>query len=370
MTTFFGSRTRLLIAGLVFAIVMIFAACSGPSGGPSSGGSGGTSGGTGSGGDGAPSQGEILLTAAGYVPPSYEDLHPPMQAFVDYVNEHGKGIVQIDYHHSGTLLAAGELLPGLLQGTVDIIFHTDSYLTGSLPILGAMELPYLFDSREGYIENTQRDTELYALINQELAKDNVFMLATTAGFIEHLWTVDRPIRSPDDLAGMRVRTAGLIEARFIEELGGSTTTLSSAELYEALDRGTIDAVMSYLGTIPSRSLQEIVRYVNDGIFGSYGENIFFRLDRWESLPEEAKAILIEAAEIFETEGNAHIMRVHDEQYWKEVQDAGVEIVRSTPEEEAAFREAARRVWDWWLEQVPADVGARVLEIAEEYRANQ
>ena len=352
-----------LITGLIFVLAVGLAACGGsgmPNGDAGQPPAGDTD-------AGQPQAEPITLTAAGYVPPSYVDLHPPMQAFVDYVNEHGQGIIQIDYHHSGTLLNAGELLPGLLQGTVDMIFHTDSYLTGSLPILGAMELPYLYPTRDGYIANSQRDTEMFELINRELAKQNVFMLATTAGFIEHLWTVERPIRTPDDLKGLRIRTAGLIESKFLEELGGSSTTLSSAELYEALERGTIDGLMSYVGTIPSRSLQEVVRYVNPGVFGSYGENIFLRLDRWESLPEEAKRILIEAAEIYETEGNDHIARVHEEQYWPLIREAGVEVVTLSPEAEQQFREVAERVWAWWQEQVPPDVGQRVLEIAAEYR---
>src|SRR5690606_17021155 len=130
------------------------------------------------------------------------------------------------------------------------IFHTDSYIAGTHPILGAMELPYLYDSRDGYIENAKRGTPIFEKINEELAKQNLYMLATTAGFIEHIWTVDKPIRSPEDLRGLRIRTPGLIESKFLEELGGSTTTLSSAELYEALERGTIDGLVAYVGTIP------------------------------------------------------------------------------------------------------------------------
>ncbi len=306
---------------------------------------------------------EIKMVAAEYLPPSYEDYFPPTQMFIDYVNKHGKGKVQIEFFHSGKLLKARELIPGLMQGTADIIFHTDSYVMGTSPILGILELPFLYRDENEISKKTKIGTPLFNLINQELAKQNLMILGSCPSPPEHIWTMEKPIRTAQDLQGLRVRTAGRVEAESIKALGAASTTLPSAELYEALKRGTVDAALCYAGTIPSRSLQEVLKYVNKGAFGSYSRQPFIRVDRWKALPKEVQDILLAAGKVMEGDGFNLLMKVHKEKYWPLIQKAGIKEIMPTKEETTRFREALMPVWEWWKKQVPAGVGSKAIELA-------
>jgi len=57
---------------------------------------------------------ELKLIASTYIPPVYKDIFPIIQRYIDYINEHGKGKVHLDFYHSGTLLPAEQTMPGLM----------------------------------------------------------------------------------------------------------------------------------------------------------------------------------------------------------------------------------------------------------------
>lgn len=311
----------------------------------------------------AQAQKELKLIVADYLPPAYDDYFPATQIFVDQANKIGKGKVKIDLFHSGKLLQAKELIPGLMAGTADIIIHTDSYVTGTSPILGILELPFLYKDEFDYSRKTRIGTPLFNLINQELAKQNLIVLSYCASTPEHIWTVKKPVRGAEDLKGMRIRTAGWVEAEVVKTLGAASTNLPSAELYEALKRGTVDAAICYAGTIPGRTLQETLKYVNKGYFGSYCREPFMRLDKWQALPQDIKDILTAAGKAMEEEGFNTLMKVHKEKYWPLILKAGVKVIEPTPEEVKKFKEALLPVWEWWKKQVPAGAGARAIELA-------
>lgn len=308
-------------------------------------------------------QKEVKLIVADYLPPSYDDYFPATQIFVDQVNKMGKGKVKAELYHSGKLLQAKELIPGLLAGTADIIVHTDSYVTGTSPILGILELPFLYKDEFDYSRKTRIGTPLFNLINQELAKQNLMVLGYCASTPEHIWTLKKPVRTAADLKGMRVRTAGWVEAETIKALGAASTNLPSAEVYEALKRGTVDAALCYAGTIPGRSLQKVLKYVNKGYYGSYCREPFIRLDKWNALPREIKDILTAAGKAMEEEGFQTLMKVHNEKYWPLMRQAGIEEIKPTPEEVKQFKQLLFPVWDWWKTKVPPGVGDKAIELA-------
>jgi len=308
---------------------------------------------------------ETKLIMATYIPPqAYKDLTVMLTSFPDYVNKHGKGIAQIEYYHSGTLLKAKELLPGLMQGTADMILHTDSYIMGTLPILGILELPLLYPDVETSHEKLKIGSPLYNLVNQELAKKNIFMVAVPGVIPEYIWT-NKPVRKPDDLKGLRIRTAGRVEAMVLKTLGGASTTVSSAELYEALARGTVDGTMCYLGTVLGRNLKEKLKYVNRTYFASYSGGIFIRLDKWNSLPPEVRNLLIKAGKDYEKALIEHVVPYHEKNYWPMIRKAGVKEIVLTKEEQQEFKKRVLPVWDWWKGLLPPGVGEKAIKLATE-----
>jgi TRAP-type C4-dicarboxylate transport system substrate-binding protein len=287
------------------------------------------------------------LTAATYIPQSYDDLYPGIQTFTDVLASASDGQLTCDMFDAGTLLGAEQLLPGLLLGVADVMFQTSSYVSSSYPILGAMELPFGTEDYARQRRAIDPDGPLFALLNGELARQGVRLLGGMPCTFEYLWTVDRPIRSPQDARGMRIRVAGEIEGETVKALGGAPVFMGSSEVFEALERGTIDGLVSYVGTVVSRDLQEIVRFGTRAHFGAYTVDAYCRSDWYEEQPPQLRAALDAAGRALYHEGTEVMVGVHEREYLPAVTAAGVELVEPTDAELAAFRAAVAPVYGRW-----------------------
>jgi len=305
------------------------------------------------------------ITTATYIPASYDDLYPGIQTFMDTLVAQTGGAMTCDMFDSGTLLGAEQLLPGLLLGVADVMFQTSSYVSSSYPILGAMELPFGAEDFAKQRRAIDPDGPLFALVNAQLAKQGVRLLGGMPCTFEYLWTVGRPILVPEDARGLRIRVAGEIEGETVKALGAAPVFMGSSEVFEALERGTIDGLMSYVGTVVSRDLQEIVRYATRAHFGAYTVDAYCRADWYDSLPPDRRTALDAAGRALYRDGTEVMAGVHERDYLPSVTAAGVQIVEPDGAELTAFRDAVAPVYGRWHHLVgdPA-VADRALQFIE------
>jgi len=307
---------------------------------------------------------KIKLIAASHVPPSYHDILPLEQAFIDDVNKIGVGRVELDFYHSGTLLGVNELVPGLEIGTADIIFHTTSHTTGSWPVIGGASLPFLYKNAYDLRERFKVGSPLYELVAKTmLDKHEVLILAYGAMPMEYIWT-NKPVRTPGDMKGLTIRVGGDAEAKAVKSLGGSPVFMPSGELYEALQRGTVDGVVCYAGTIGGRSLQEVVKYCTKVPIGAYGRGIFIKKSTWDSLPEDVRTLLYVEAIKYDYNHLESAEAVHKNEYWsKKFTEAGMEIIEPPEEVVAEFREKCKPVWSEWANEIGDELGNKFIDLA-------
>ena len=305
---------------------------------------------TSSGGSGGGATGK-KIKAATYIPSSYKDLFPAFQTFFDAAGKASDGALEFDMFDSGKLLAADQLIPGLTRGVADLVFQTSSYVSTSYPILGAIELPFSNEGTEQVERALAVDSPLYTLFNEQLGKKSLHLLGSMPTAPEYLWTMKKPIRTPSDVKGMRIRTAGAVEGETVKALGGSPVSMSSAEVYEALERGTIDGMISYPGTVISRNLQEVLKYGTRAHFGLYSVDIYVRKKWFDGSDEERKAALLDGARAYMKKGTAHQLKVHEEEYFPAMKKAGLEILEPSAAQLKTFTQACKDVEDWWRKQV-------------------
>ncbi|WP_093418686.1 TRAP transporter substrate-binding protein [Saccharopolyspora flava] len=299
--------------------------------------------------------------AATYLTTSYDDLYPGVERFLDTAR--GLGGFDFDVFPSGQLLGAEQLVPGLLNGVADVVLQTSSYVSSSFPILGSLELPFTTEHFDRYLRACDPTSPVSALINERLTGQNMRMLGGMATGFEYLWTIDKPIRTPEDVRGLRLRVAGEIEGETVKALGGAPVFLGSAELYQALERGTIDGMMSYLGTVVSRDLHEILRYGTAAHFGAYTVDAYCRQDFYAALPPHQQRALDEAGRVLFHDGTATLLDVHRTKYLPAVRDAGVELIELDEAQLRPFRDAVSAVHRRWSSLLGDPAAAqRALEL--------
>jgi TRAP-type C4-dicarboxylate transport system substrate-binding protein len=308
---------------------------------------------------------QLVLVVASHVPPKYADIYPLTKVFVDEINKAGEGKIKLEYHPSGTLLKVNGLIPGLISGVADMIFLTSSECTGSWPFIGGESLPFLFKSADDLEQRIKIGSPLFNLINEVLEKKHgIMMLANGTLPLERLWT-RTPVKTPADLKGLSIRVGGRAEGEAIKALGGNPVTLTSAELYEALQRGTIDGVVCYPGTIYGRSLQEVLKFNTNIPIGAYGYAIWVKKSTWNSWPEDIRKIVQKAAKKYDEGFLVNATKVEKEQYWPAFEKAGIQTITPSPEAMSEFKNKVKPVWDKWAKEVGESQGQKLIKLSTE-----
>ncbi|WP_420393222.1 TRAP transporter substrate-binding protein [Acuticoccus sp.] len=307
------------------------------------------------------------ITGVTYIPPSYEDLAFGYQGFVERVNEANPDAVTIDFYDSGRLVSADEQLPALRSGNIDLMFHTTSYVTRSLPILGITGLPGVVEDLYEHPERLKRGSPLFELVRDELAKQGLELLSLGGGLMEpeYIWSTEAaPVTSIEDIDGKRIRVVSFEATNVVEDFGGAAVRIPSSELYLAMQRGTVDAAVANISTINGRDLNEQTAAVYKLPLTSFSIGIFMQKDRWDALPQEAKDAILEGAEWFDAESaKAANTEYFEAKYWPAFEEAGIEVIE--PDEAAMQRleEASQDVREAWVQEVGEDVGNRAIALA-------
>ncbi|SDY64660.1 TRAP transporter substrate-binding protein [Citreimonas salinaria] len=312
-----------------------------------------------------PAAAATTLTGVSYLPPSYKALSYGSAGFVERLD--ASDAVTVDYYDSGKLLKADEQLPALRAGTIDFMFHTTSYVTRSLPILGITGLPGIVEELYANPGRIAKGSPLFELVNEQLAEDDLYMVSMMGNILEpeYIWSTSAgPIHSIDEVSGKKVRVVSFEATQLMEDFGAGAVRIPSSELYLALQRGTVDAAVANISTIIGRSLQEQLDVVYKLPMTAYGIGLFVTTQGWESMPEDAKEAFLEAAAWFEENGAAYSNDViYEEEYWPLIEEAGLEIVEPSDEDLARLEEASQSVHEAWKEEVGRDVGERAIALA-------
>lgn len=305
----------------------------------------------------------VHITIPCHVPPSYKDMFPPIQQFVDRLNELGKGSIKADLYHSGSLYKVKDIVPALMNGSCEIIFHTSSHTTGSWPELGGLTLPFLYKSNDDIQARWSQDGKLFKLVNDEMiSKYGVRILGAGITGSLWVWTIDgKPVSKPEDLKGLKIRTTGKVDAEFVKDCGASPIFLSSAETYEALQRGTIDGLVTFPGGLLGRNLDEVLRY-GTNIRAGWAYQIYAMDDTVKSWPKNVQDAVAQAAKEFDQAMFKSMMGFEKSDVFPRVEKR-VKLIEPDAASQAAFEAIAQKARTQWADSVDKDFAKKFLDLS-------
>ncbi|SDK64588.1 MULTISPECIES: TRAP transporter substrate-binding protein [Halomonadaceae] len=307
------------------------------------------------------------MTGVTYLPPSYKALTYGSSRFVEMLQENGGDVLSVDFHDSGQLLKADEQLPALRARSIDFMFHTFSYITRSVPILGVTGLPGVVGELYRHPERLRQGSPLMELINEVLAEENLYLLTSGGGILEpeYIWsTEESPIRSLDEVRGKKIRIVSYEATQAMEAYDVGATRIPSSETYMALQRGTVDAGVFNISTIIGRSLQEQLKYCYKLPLTGFSVAPFMLRDTWDNLDDDVRGVLQQAADWYDENFISHCNNdIYPNEYWPQVEEEGVEIIEPTEEDVETFNAGVQDIWNEWLGEVGEEVGNRAIDLA-------
>jgi TRAP-type C4-dicarboxylate transport system substrate-binding protein len=300
-----------------------------------------------------------------YFPPAYSSLRYAIMGFVQQLKGQLGNELKVEFFDSASLLKADEQVPALRVGTIQFMFHTSTYISGEFPILGIVELPGLCERVFEHGERLAMESPLWKLINNELAKGNLFMLTAGAGILEpeYIWSGKKRIVSLADLQGKRCRVVGREAMDFLSGFGVIGARIPSEQAYLALQRGSVDAVLANINTIVARNLYEQLQFCLKIPVTSAAISIFVLKDYWDKMPDKEKAAFWEAGKWYDLNQRMGYAKLTQEEAWPVVKKAGVQIVHPTDGDRGTFAAKSRPVWASWKARVGEELGQQAIDLA-------
>ncbi|WP_299223594.1 TRAP transporter substrate-binding protein [uncultured Aquimarina sp.] len=223
--------------------------------------------------------------------------HPVHKAMVilgEKLEKKSNGALQVKLYPSGQLGAERECLELLQIGSLDITKVSAAVLENFITEYKVFSIPYLFRDRQHafqVFDGTVGDDMLTKGDKYRL-RGLTFYDAGSRSF----YTKEKPINTPEDLKGLKIRVQkSNMAVAMVNALGGSPTPISWGELYTALQQGVVDGAENNLPSFYTSKHYEICKYFSLDQHTAVPDVLLIGLDTWERLSKQEQAWLKEAA---------------------------------------------------------------------------
>jgi TRAP-type C4-dicarboxylate transport system substrate-binding protein len=289
----------------------------------------------------SPAQERFTLRFNHVLGPS-EPFHEGFQTWARRVQERTNGAVTMRVFHSAQLGVEEDIIEQMRQGA-NIGQNTDAARLGTyVKGLAVLNGPYFAETIEDVAKLA--DSPTIRRWQQELAASHglqVVCFDWVQGH-RHFYT-NRPVRTPQDLSGQRIRTPPApIWQESVRALGAAPVAMAFGEMYPALQQRAIDGVELVWNNIPGGRFNEVLRYVTETghILLINFQTVGARF--WQSLPENYRTILVEECRRAGQETSRRIAE-REQEVRRQLLSRGMTLVDNV--DMAAFRRAGARAYE-------------------------
>lgn len=294
-----------------------------------------------------------------------------LQKWADKVKEHSNGSVKIDCFFGGSLAKAADTRSGLELGMFDIGFVPNTETSSQVPASLLLETPMM-----GFTSGRMATRIWNELLESHSAFYNDFktvkVLIAWMSNARFVHTTKQVIRMPEDLKGVRILAWGPT-ANAVKLLGGVPVQLPPPDMYQALDRGMVEGIVTAPFFIKLFKIDPALKTHTFGVnLGYSGFTLLMNPDSWGKLPEDVKEFMSNELKSWATEE----MIIIDESSEKGIQTSWEEmshtIVNSSLAENEAWRLAMQPLHNALIEKyeakgVPAgDIFERIKQLIINY----
>lgn len=207
------------------------------------------------------------------------------------VNEQAKGMIHLDVREGVTLANFENIYDRVLDDAIQIGWGMQNAVAGKFPLSEVPAVPFLVKSAQA---GSVAFWRLYKTGLLDSEYDQIVPLATGmlgAGGL-HL---SAPLKSMDDLGGLKLIVAGQMQSKTITALGGAPVSIPLTDEYQAVQRKTVDGVIIGWGGVRAFKLQQVAPYHVDISVGTSISMVFMSKKKFGSLPAAAQKILLDTS---------------------------------------------------------------------------
>jgi tripartite ATP-independent transporter DctP family solute receptor len=268
-----------------------------------------------------------------------------MEFLSDSVSKKTDGEVRIRIYPNGQLGTQRESMELLQNGALDMVKSNASEMESFDPAYGAFNIPYIFHDREHY----------YRALKSKDVGEKILNSSEKYGFVgityydggARSFYANKPIKTPADLKGLKIRVQPSPTAiKMTELMGASPTPLAFGELYTALQQGVVDGAENNINSVTTYRHGEVAKFYSLDEHTMIPDVLVISTESWKNLtPEQQTALKDAGRDSMEFMKEIWAENVNEEM--QKAQSMGVEIVKVSKD---AFIDAVKPMHDEALQQ--------------------
>ncbi len=292
-----------------------------------------------------------------------------IKLWVETVNADASGAVKIEAYPNGAL---GKALPAqpqmILDGVADIAFVNPALVPGRFPDDQVFELP-------GLVGNIKEGVALY----QELLKANLLrgyadyvVIGSFMNTNAHVFS-RRPIKSVNDLKGMKVRISGAVIGQTVKDLGVVPVLMPPNEVVEAMGRGTIDATTTVPAAVVDFGIDRVTSHDYLIQLGTNPFAVLMNRKKFESMPKAAQDVIVKYSPGWLNDTYVKNLSAYNNEVIEQFRaDKKRTVVTPSEADLAAIKPVADKVTADWAAKDPknAELLAKAREMLVKIRAQK
>lgn len=308
----------------------------------------------------------IILKVAHHEPAT-SPFNKAWEQFAADLEAKTNGACKLELYPGEQLGKGADMVSMVANGITDIGWVVGAFFPGQFPVTEVLNLPLLGIPSSQVGAKSLWDMYQATPQMQEEWSKGMHLITFSASGYQFLNTKTKQITVPADVKGMKIRVAGSNPSKIIEILGGSPVSMPPPDMYEALDKGVIDGYsLDWMG-MRSFNLQDVTKYAMNMPFVSVPHGIVMNQKKWDSLPDEVKAVFDELGGAAGTQLFGAAFDSSDTPISEAfTQLEGRTITEVTDEQKVQWQDAAQPVWEGWVKTM-TDKGYEGQKLLDTFR---
>ncbi|MEZ5479609.1 MAG: TRAP transporter substrate-binding protein [Thiolinea sp.] len=294
---------------------------------------------------------EVTLKMHQFLPAQANVPKLVLDVWADKVEKESDGRIEVQRYPAMQLGGKPpELIDQVIDGVADVVWTVSGYTPGRFPQTEVFELPFM-------MTNAEATSRAYWKLAEEKMMDKDFKDIKVVGLWVHgpgLIHSKEPIRTIEDLNGVKLRAPTRVTNMMFSELGATPVGMPVPAVPEGLSKGVIDATVIPWEVTGALKVPELVKnHTEFGDASLYTTTFIFAMNKakYESLPDDLKKVIDDNSGIEFSAFAGKTMAGADAPAREVAVKLGNNIIELTEDQVKPWRDASQKTIDAWVKEM-------------------
>ena len=221
-------------------------------------------------------------------PPASREVKTVWEPMLEELKKRSNGRITSTLYAGGALGKGPEHYDIVKNGLSDMGYFTATWTPGRFPLSDVLSLATWSEGKDVSTSIGKKMAD--NVLQKEF--EGVKVLELNGCIQAFLWT-KKPVKSLEDVKGLKIRSPGGHQTNYIKTLGAEPVFMPLGDVYLALETGTIDGLVTCSPLVLAFKLHEVVKHGVVATFGCVTEGVVMNQKSWDNTPDDLKPIIEE-----------------------------------------------------------------------------